>query len=157
MKSIKSLMVVILVLVANMCFAAAPGCDRYINARDVSDCDRTLARAELQNLMQAKAALTQDYKNLGITDAEKAAVRSYVQAALKDSDNRCGVAQWDCYYEEFALINQELKAFEDKKLKEKQARNPVGARPSLSSAQKTKALTQAEMELARRNEEEVGD
>jgi hypothetical protein len=45
--------------------------------------------------MQAKAALTQDYKNLGITDAEKATVRSYVQAALKDSDKRCGVGQWD--------------------------------------------------------------
>ena len=160
MKSIKNLLAVVLVLFSGLSFAEGPGCDQYTNMIAATQCNQLWVNTAVSAMFKVSRILTRDSSQLGITQEEKNSVLAYITAVEKDTKTRCGQSEYDCQYNAYATGYQELKAFEAKKTAEKQARVASVARPSFTPgktqvAVKPSGMSQAE--IARRNEEEVGD
>lgn len=161
MKTIKNLIIATLVAFSGLCLADNSGCERYATAEGVSACHRQWIQNTREHLFALMSRLTNDVNKLGLTKEERKSVFDYYNAVEEDNKKRCGISEFDCRYEVYATAYHELKAFEDKKIKEKQARTSVSARPSFAPGKtqpvaNTAFATQS-AEVAQANEEEVGD
>lgn len=160
MKSIKSILLITFVLISGVCFADGPGCDQYTSIYDSNLCNSNWVKGVKNHFIALGDSLHRDDNKLGVTKEEKDAIVNYAKALFTDVKARCGAADFDCHYDAYANGYQELKAFEVKKKQEKQARMQPAPKLTLNTGKSQVAVKPSGMsqaEIARRNEEEVGD
>ena len=166
----KNIIAVALFMISNIALAGGPGCDQYPSAYDSNRCNGEWLQTIRGDLSRTVENLTSENSGLDISLAEKEGIRKFSRDTYKDDEARCGKYEWDCRYGVYQAAYDELRVFEAKKAKEKQARSAAVPRPKLSVAAtpaapavaipapvKSRVMTKEEQEIARRNEEEVGD
>ena len=166
----KNIIASILFMVSSLALAGGPGCDQYPSAYDSNRCNGEWLQTIKNDLSRTVENLTSENSGLNVSPAEKEAIRKFSMETYKDDEARCGKNEWDCRYSVYQAAYNELRGFEAKKAKEKQARSAAVPRPKLSIAAapaapavaapapvKPRLLSKEEQEIARRNEEETGD
>ena len=88
--------------------------------------------------------LYQDRKDLGLTDEERVNIKNWYMATAKEIHARCGYNNPECSAKYFDKVYDDLRAFEQQKMAEKEKRMANRPMPSLSGTMKGQAAQPAQ-------------